>query len=302
MSDMFEFIDAEYATNTATNNDAPSMVKMCAWLGVSRSGYYEWRERPLSMTAQRREDLKLLIAKSFEDSDGTYGHRRVHADLAAWGVPCGPELVRGLMRELDLRSCQPRPWRHSLTENDGQAGPIPDLVNRDFTAETPGQKMVGDITYIPTWEGWVYLATVIDCCTKAVIGWAMDDNYKTPLIEAAIEMATRNHRLAADAVFHSDRGSNYTSAQFAKKLKKSGLRQSVGRTGICYDNAMAESFFAALKNERVHRTVYPTREHAYRDIARYIEVRYNTKRRHSGLGYRTPREVHEEYLNQQLAA
>jgi putative transposase len=109
--------------------------------------------------------------------------------------------------------------------------------------------MVGDITYIPTWEGWVYLATVIDCCTKAVVGWAMDDNYKTQLIDKAIEMAARNHRLAAGAIFHHDRGSNYTSQQFADTLRKHDLRQSAGRTGICYDNAMAESFFAALKNE-----------------------------------------------------
>ncbi len=275
---------------------------MCAWLEVSRSGYYEWRDRSLSLTARRREDLKLLITKSFEDSDETYGYRRVHADLAAWGVACGPELVRDLMRELDMHACQPRPWRHSLTENDGHVGPIPDLVNRDFTADAPGKKMVGDITYIPTWEGWVFLATVIDCHTKAVTGWAMDDNYKTPLIEAAIEMAVRNHPLPEDAIFHSDRGSNYTSSQFAQTLGRLGIRQSVGRTGICYDNALAESFFGTLKNERVHRTVYPTREHVYRDIARYIEVRYNTKRRHSGLGYRTPREVHDEYLNQQLAA
>jgi putative transposase len=162
--------------------------------------------------------------------------------------------------------------------------------------------MVGDITYIETWEGWVYLATVIDCHTKAVIGWAMDDNYKTPLIEAAIEMAVRNHQLGDNAIFHSDRGSNYTSAQFAKTLKKHNLRQSVGRTGICYDNAMAESFFAALKNERVHRTQYPTRAHAYRDVARYIELRYNSRRRHSGLDYRTPQQVHDEYLERQSAA
>ncbi|WP_440581831.1 IS3 family transposase [Streptomyces djakartensis] len=302
VSDRFEFIDAEYAKFATNTEDIVPVTKMCDWLEVSRSGFYEWRSRPLSATARRREDLKLLITKSFEDSDGTYGYRRVHADLSAWGVSCGPELVRDLMRELDLQACQPRPWRHSLTENDGSAGPIPDLVNRDFTADAPGRKMVGDITYIPTWEGWVFLATVIDCHTKAVIGWAMDDNYKTPLIEAAIEMAARNHPLSGDAIFHSDRGSNYTSAQFANTLAGLGIRQSVGRTGICYDNAMAESFFATLKNERVHRTVYPTREHAYRDIARYIEVRYNTKRRHSGLGYRTPREVHDEYLNQQLAA
>lgn len=303
MNDKFEFIEAECAAdNPANYEETPSIVKMCAWLEVSRSGFYEWRERPASATAQRREELKLLIIHSFEDSDGTYGYRRVHADLAEWGVPCGPELVRALMRELGLEPCQPRPWRQCLTEADGQAGPIPDLVNRDFTADAPGQKMVGDITYIPTWEGWIYLATVIDCHTKAVIGWAMSDNYKTPLIEAAIEMAARNHRLAGDAIFHSDRGSNYTSARFANTLKKLKLRQSVGRTGICYDNAMAESFFAALKNERVHRTQYPTREHARRDIARYIEFRYNTKRRHSGLNYRTPLQVHDEYLNRQLAA
>lgn len=303
MSDKFEFIEAEYAVNTSANCEiAPSVVKMCAWLEVSRSGFYEWRQRPASATAQRREELKLLITYSFAESDETYGHRRVHADLADWGVRCGPELVRALMRELGLVPCQPRPWRHCLTDADGHADPIPDLVNRDFTAEAPGQKMVGDITYIPTWEGWVYLAIVIDCHTKAVIGWAMDDNYRTPLIEAAIEMAARNHRLAEDAIFHSDRGSNYTSARFAKTIRRLKLRQSAGRTGICFDNAMAESFFAALKNERVHRTQYPTREHARRDVARYIEFRYNSKRRHSGLSYRTPLEVHEEYLNRQLSA
>jgi putative transposase len=277
-------------------------VRMCVLLGVSRSGFYEWRDRPVSATASRREDLKELIVVSFEDSDGTYGYRRVRADLLDWGVQCGPELVRDLMRELGLQPCQPRPWRHSLTEQDGAAGPIPDLVNRDFTAPAPGQKMVGDITYIPTWEGWLYLATVIDCHTKEVIGWAMDDHYKSPLIEAALRMAARNRDLASQAIFHSDRGSNYTSTAFAKAVKSLDLRHSVGRTGICYDNAMAESFFAALKNERVHRTEYPTREHARRDIARYIELRYNSRRRHSGLGYRTPKQVHDEYLNRQLAA
>jgi len=157
-------------------------------------------------------------------------------------------------------------------------------------------------TYIPTWEGWVYLATVIDCFTKAVIGWAVDDNYRTPLIVAAVEMAARNHPLADKAIFHSDRGSNYTSGKFAAALRLHGLRQSVGRTGICYDNAMAESFFAALKNERVSRTVYPTRKHAYRDVVRYIEFWYNSKRRHSGLQYRSPQQVLNEYLEQQLAA
>jgi putative transposase len=226
----------------------------------------------------------------------------VHADLVAWGVPAGPELVRSVMGELGLEACQPRPWRHSLTSADGTPATIPDLVGRDFTAEAPGMKMVGDVTYIPTWEGWLFLATVIDCHTKEVIGWAMDDNYRTPLLSAAIERAARNCQLLPAAVFHSDRGSNYTSEAFAATLQSHNMRRSVGRTGICYDNAMAESFFAALKNELVHRTVYPTRRQAYQDIAKWIELWYNTRRRHSGIGYRTPREVHNEYLNRPHAA
>ena len=297
MSEVYEFMDAEYATSGA----APAITLMCRWLEVSKSGYYEWRSRPESATAKRREELKPLIKKAFDDSDGTYGYRRVWCQLARWGVRAGLELVRALMRELGLVACQPRPWRPSTTQQ-GHTGPIPDLVNRDFTADAPGRKMVGDITYIPTWEGWVYLATVIDCATRKVAGWATDDNYRTPLITSAIEMAARSLDLPADAVFHSDRGSNYTSAEFAAALERLEIRQSVGRTGICYDNALDESFNAALKVERVHRTAYPTRKKAKEDIVRYIELRYNRTRLHSGLGYRTPQEALDEYLNQQLAA
>lgn len=208
MSDKFEFIDAEKDTMTGAGDRKYTITKMCAWLGVSTSGYYEWRDRPESATAARRAELAVLVRRAFELSDETYGHRRIHAQLLRWGTSCTPELVRRLMRELGLVPCQPRPWRQPLTEADCAAGPIPDLVARDFTAERPGQKMVGDITYVPTWQGWVYLATVIDCHTKAVIGWAMDDNYKIPLIEKAIRMAARNYDLPAGAVFHSDRGSN----------------------------------------------------------------------------------------------
>jgi len=300
---MFEFIDAERAATTTANTiDTPPVTKMCTWLEVSRSGFYEWWSRPESATAKRREELRLYVQESFDLSDGTYGYRRVYADLADWGVPAGPELVRSLMRELGLEPCQPQPWRFSLTASDGLEHNIPDLIQRNFTASEPGQKMVGDITYIPTWEGWLYLATVLDCCTKEVVGWAMDDNYKTPLIEAAIMMTVRNHDIKPDAIFHHDRGSNYTSGQFAGTLAALGLRNSTGRTGICYDNSMAESFFAALKNERVYRTQYPTREHARRDIVRYIEFWYNSRRRHSGLQYRTPQQARNEYLEQQLAA
>jgi putative transposase len=301
VSEKYAFIEAENATVAGEMACAPTVTKMCSWLQVSRSGFYEWRSRPDSAAAKRRDNLKLLIAKAFEDSDGTYGYRRVALQLARWGVQAGLELVRGLMRELGLVPCQPRPWRPSTTQQ-GQAGPIPDLVARDFGAAAPGEKMVGDITYIATWQGWLYLATVIDCATRKVVGWAMDDNYKTPLITAAIEMAARNVDLPAGAIFHSDRGSNYTSAEFAATLERLGILQSVGRTGICFDNALAESFNAALKVERVHRTVYPTRKKARNDIARYIEIRYNRMRLHSALGYRTPQEAHDEYLSMQAAA
>ena len=141
----------EYAAYQESDEQyVPSIVKMCIWMEVSRSGFYEWRNAPESATAKRRGILALYVQKSFDDSDGTYGYRRVHTDLVAWGVPAGPELVRSVMRELGLEPCQPRPWRLSLTEGDGQEHDIPDLVNRDFTADVPGEKMVGDITYIST--------------------------------------------------------------------------------------------------------------------------------------------------------
>ena len=301
MNDKYTFIDAQCADFPAGGGNAPTITCMCRWLGVSKSGFYDWRSRPESAAAGRRAELKLLIARAFADSDGTYGYRRIWSQLARWEIRAGAELVRALMRELGLVACQPRPWR-PVTTRQGQAGPIPDLVNRGFSAAAPGEKMVGDITYIPTWEGWVYLASVIDCASRKCVGWAMDSNYRTPLITAAIEMAARNIVLPEGAVFHSDRGSNYTSAEFAAVLGRLGIRQSVGRTGICFDNALAESWNATLKVELVNRTVYPTRKKAMQDIARYIELRYNRTRLNSALGYRTPQEVHDEYLNRQLAA
>jgi putative transposase len=298
VSEKYSFIEAERAQ---VDDPAPTVSQMCSWLAVSRSGFYEWRSRPVSESEVRRQWLKLLVKRAFDDSDGTYGYRRVHAQLARWRVVVDREVVRRLMRELDLHPCQPRPWRPTTTEQGDEVARIPDLVRRDFTAATPGAKMVGDITYIPTWEGWAYLATVIDCATRKVIGWAIEDHYRTSLITAAIEMAARNVALPAGAVFHSDRGSNYTSHDFAAVLRRLGISQSVGRTGTCYDNALAESFNGALKVECVHRKVYPTREHAKRDIARYIEVRYNRKRLHSSLGYRTPQEAYDDYQTAVMA-
>ena len=293
MTVKFEFIDAQKA-------DFP-VVKMCMWAEVSTSGYYEWRDRPSSATAIRRAHLTRLVKAIFDHSDQTYGYRRVHAQLVRQGEQVSPELVRELMRDLNLVACQPRPWRPTTTV-PGDHGPIPDLVKRDFTAAAPGQKMVGDITYIHTWQGWVYLATVIDCYTKACIGYAMADHLRTELVVDALTMAARNYPLAEGAIFHSDRGTQYTSADFAAATDRLKIRRSVGATGVCFDNALAESFNAAVKVERVNRTVYPTREHARKDVARYIEFRYNSQRLHSALDYQTPQEVYYEYLNRQSAA
>lgn len=209
-----------------------------------------------------------------------------------------PETVRLMMRDLGLVACQPRPFRPTTTIA-GDAGSLPDLLGRDFTAEAPGRKLVGDITYVRTWEGWLYLATVLDCFSKKVLGYAMADHLRTELVADALHMANRNFAFTVgETVFHSDRGTQYLSTEFAALTEELGVRRSVGRTGICYDNAWAESFNGTLKNERVYRTQYPTREHARKDIARYIELRYNQIRLHSAIGYRTPNEVESEWLDQ----
>lgn len=298
----YEFIDAEKATVNSDGTQRYSVKAMCGWLAVSASGYYEWLSRAASVTARRRERLKPLIVKAFTDSGGRYGYRRVHEQLARWGQHAHREVVRALMRELALVPCQPRRSRKGTTRQAAKRAEIPDLINRDFTATAPGQKLVGDITYLHTWEGWVYLALVIDCFSRKIVGWAMADNYKTPLIQAAIAMAAQNLKLPSGAIFHSDRGSNYTSEEFAKALKELDIRQSVGRTGICYDNSLAESTNGAIKVELVNREEYPSRAYAEKRVARYIELFYNSRRFHSTLGYRTPQEVLDEYYENPTAA
>ena len=294
MNAKYEFIDAE--------KDNFPILKMCAWAGVSRSGYYDWVDRPASAAAQRRERLAAVIEAAFNDSDATYGYRRIHAALVRMAVDedASPELVRALMRELGLVPCQPRPFRPTTTIA-GDAAAVPDLLGRDFTARAPGTKFVSDITYIGTDEGWLYLATVIDCATKACIGYAMAEHMRTALVVEAVDMAARNDTLQPQCVVHSDRA-QCRSDEFARATHRLDLRRSIGRTGVCFDNALAESFNAAVKVERVNRVTYPTRESAKNDVARYIEFRYNRLRLHSTLGYRTPQEVHDEYWNQQQAA
>ncbi len=269
--------------------------KMCSWAQVSRSGYRDWRDREPSATARWRAELGEIIEFIFADSDGTYGHRRIHAALARMGRPCDPQTVRSIMAERALVPCQPRRKR-PVTTIASDAGTKPDLLRRDFTATAPATKLVGDITYIDTWQGWVYLATVLDCFSKKVVGYAMAEHMRTDLVTDALAMAARNgHIRSGTTIFHSDRGTQYTSEAFANYTRKLGIIRSVGRTGICYDNAWAESFNATLKVERVYRTAYPTREHAIKDISRYIELRYNQKRLHSALEYRTPNEVEQAW-------
>jgi putative transposase len=300
VTEKFEFIDVKRAA-AAQAVELPTVSRMCALLEVSKSGYYEWRHRPESVTQRRRELLADKIAALFQAFNATYGYRRIHAELLRAGERVGPELVRKLMREMGLITVQPRPFR-TTTEPDPSAPDTVDLVKRNFTAQRPGTKVVGDITYIRTWQGWLYLAVLTDCATREVIGYAMAEHMRTELVCDAVAMAMRNGRLEADCVMHSDRGTQYTSTEYREKLVELGLRHSVGRTGQCWDNALAESFFATLKNERVHHMVYPTRKAAKEDIARYIELFYNHRRIHSALGYRTPHEVRTEYLNSQLAA
>jgi putative transposase len=288
VSSVYEFIDGEKANYP--------IVKMCGWAGVSRSGFYEWRDRPASATAERRLELGGQVQQVFDDSEGTYGYRRVHAVLARRGIEAGPELIRQIMRDLGLVACQPQPYRTTTVADRRRAAATPDRLGGEFTAEAPGTRLVGDITYIPTWQGWLYLATVIDCHTKAVVGWSMADHMRAGLVGDALTMAYGNIAIEPDCVFHSDRGTQYTSDEYRTLLENYRILPSVGRTGVCWDNALAESFFASLKVELVHRTAFPTRRHARRAIARYIEVWYNRRRLHSGLGYRTPQEVYDEFV------
>jgi transposase InsO family protein len=268
---------------------------MCAWAGVSRSGYHEWRDRVPGPTATRRAALARVVEAVFVASEATYGYRRVHAEAARLGWPADPHTIRSIMVELGLEAVCSR--KRGPRTTVASAGDFPDLLERDFTAEEVAVKLVGDITYIDTWAGWVYLATVLDCASKKVVGYAIGEHMRTELITDALKMAARNTTIRKGVtIFHSDRGSQYMSREFAAYCESIGVRRSVGRTGICYDNAWAESFNATLKVERVNRTAYPTRAHAIRDITRWIELRYNQRRLHSALGYRTPNEAEAELL------
>ena len=288
-------IDAEKATYPVT--------MMCALLRVPRSTYYDWSARgnQVSPTAARRAELGVLVMEIFDEFLEVYGARRIARVLGERGHPVSPGTVGQLMRAQHLVAAQPRAYRVTTIHGEDD-DPASDLIGRDFTAKAPGQRLVGDITYLRTGEGWCYLATVIDLCTRMVVGWAIAAHMRTSLVTDALNMARAGGHLPAGAVFHSDRGTQYTSAEFAEWCRKHGILRSVGRTGICYDNAAAESFFGTLKNEMYYRYRFPTRARARFAVAQYIELFYNQKRHHSTLGYRTPAQAHADHQAAAAAA
>lgn len=263
---------------------------MCRVLGVSRSGFYAWQGRPASARELADAALTETITRIHADSRGTYGSPRVHVELVDdHGISVGRKRVARLMRAAELRGvCRRR--RHSLTRRDAQARPAPDRVERDFTAEAPDQLWVSDVTYVPTWAGWLYLAVVLDVFSRRIVGWAMADHLRTSLVTGALDMAITNRRPPGGTIVHSDQGSQYTSVTFGARCREAGLLTSMGSVGDCYDNAMAESFFATLECELIERTSLPTRAHAEREIFDYIEGFYNSRRRHSALTYLSPAE------------
>jgi transposase InsO family protein len=274
---------------------------MCRLLGVPRSSFYAWRNRAETATAVRRRELAVLVKKAFEAGRGAYGCRRVAAQLNRDGQPCSVGLVADLMRELGLRACQPRAYKRTTVPGEDPVTSV-DLIGRDFTAETPGARLVGDITYLRTGEGWLYLATVIDLATKMVTGWQLASHMRASLVTGALAMAITHGHVAPGAIFHSDRGAQYSSAEFTRFCQKNGIRLSAGKTGVCWDNAAAESFFGAMKNEMYYRQAFPDRVRARFAVADYIEVFYNRRRLHSSLNYRTPLEALTDFTTAAAAA
>lgn len=271
---------------------------MCKQLQVARSSFYAWRSRAGTVTATqaRREALKVEIGRIFDEQRSTAGCRRVAAQLNEEGFEASVGMVADLMRELDLAAIQKKAYKRT-TVTDEHAEVFTDKLNRDFVPEshTPGTALVGDITYLRTGQGWLYLATVIDLATRMVIGWQTAEHMRTSLVVDALEMARTQGGAATEALFHSDHGSQYTSDEFVNYCQHNGFVQSMGRTGVCWDNAAAESFFATLKNEMYHQQVFTTRARARFAVAEYIEVFYNRRRRHSSLGYRTPARAWDDH-------
>jgi len=261
---------------------------MARVLEVSTSGFYAWRKRGPSKRA--REDAWLLerIETIHKESRGTYGAPRIHAELQEQGIQVSRKRVARLMREAGLVGVSRRRGTRT-TIRDNQARPAPDLVDRDFAASGPNELWVADITYVPTWQGFLYLAVVVDAWSRRVVGWAMQTHLRTELVLEALEMAVWQRR-PREVIHHSDQGSQYASIAFGSRCEREGVRPSMGSVGDCYDNAMCESFFATLECELIDRGRLRTPREAKRVVFEWIEAWYNPRRRHSSLGYLSPAE------------
>lgn len=260
---------------------------------MPRSTFYYWKNKVNTSTATRRRGLTIDIKRVFTASRGTYVCRRVAAALNREGIACSVVLVAGLMRTLGLEAVQPRAWKRTTVAGE-VAQELSDRLQRHFQAPAPGHIAVGDITYLKTGQGWLYLATVIDLHTRMVIGWKMTDRMKTSLVIEALDDAKASGYLGQEAIFHSDRGTQYTSQAFAAWCEANGVTRSLGRTGVCWDNAAPESFFASLKSDCYHQHTFATKSQARMVIADFIEVFYNRQRLQSTLGYKTPAETKTE--------
>lgn len=271
---------------------------MCRLLCISRSGYYAWRRRPMSVRQSRQQTLLEAIRQSHRESHGIYGAPRIHRDLKSRGVSCSRNTVARLMHRHHLRSRLKRRFVVRTTDSRHDHPIARNLLARRFHWEQPNQAWCCDLTYVPTDEGWLYLAVVLDLCSRKVVGWSMHDHLRSELVEEALKMALTQRRPdpGAGLIHHSDRGVQYACESYRELLKSHGLIPSMSATGDCHDNAVAERFMGSLKTEWVHHQRYATREQARLSVFEYIEVFYNRKRRHSKLGYLSPEEF-ERTLN-----
>ena len=263
------------------------VATMCRVLEVSTSGYYAWRKRAVSQRSQEDAILTDRIRTIHTRSKGTYGAPRIHAELAdEEGVRVGRKRVARLMRAASLQGVSRRRCPRTTVRAVG-VQPAPDLVERDFTTTGPDRLWVADITYIPTWSGFLYLSVVEDAWSRRVVGWSMASHLRTELVLDALDMAIRRRR-PAGVIHHSDQGTQYTSIAFGKRCREAGVRPSMGSVGDCYDNALCESFFATLECELLDRHVFHTRDEARRAVFEFIEGWYNPHRRHSAIHYLSP--------------
>jgi putative transposase len=272
---------------------------MCDILQVSRSGYYAWRQRPVSAREMANQALLKKIKAAYAASGGRYGSPRIYAEIKEH-QSCSLNRVARLMQQYGIRAKQSRRYKRTTQRHEAHAY-APNHLAQDFGASRPGEKWCGDITYVFTAAGWLYLAVVIDLYSRRIVGWAMASRMTTQLVIDAFQMAWQQCQPTGGLTFHSDRGSQYTSQAFQRLLGKHGVKASMSGTGNCYDNAVVESFFGTLKMELVHHVSYRTREEAKTDIFFYIEGFYNRRRRHSTLGYLSPLAFEAKYKQQMLA-